>query len=60
MIDTNLIARCPQPDCGAPMLPQRPGGNVGWAAEGGPIVGFSDAETIPAECSECGERVYTE
>jgi hypothetical protein len=47
-------------ECGAPMLPERRGGNVGWAAAGGPIVGFSDTEIIPAQCSECGERITAE
>lgn len=46
--------------CGAPMDPERPGGNVGWAAAGGPIVGFSETEIIPSQCSECGERIAVE
>jgi hypothetical protein len=46
--------------CGAPMEPERRGGRSGVAGPGGLIVGFSETEIIPAQCSECGERIPTE
>ncbi len=55
MSDSGICA-----ECGAPMEPERRGGNYGWAAPGGPIVGFSDTIIEPSQCSECGGRIATE